>query len=58
MHQLSDPNRVDPEKWRPLIMSFCQFFGLGEILHSSTLAEIPEDTYRPRLLQPAPVLSA
>ncbi|HEX3531198.1 MAG TPA: flavin reductase family protein [Thermoanaerobaculia bacterium] len=46
------PNRVDPEKWRPLIMSFCQFFGLGEILHPSTLAEIPEDAYRPRV--PAP----
>jgi len=52
------PNRVDPEKWRPLIMSFCQFFGLGEIVHPSTLAEIPEDAYRPRLPQPAPALSA
>ena len=46
------PNRVDPETWRPLIMSFCQFFGLGEIIHSSTLAEIPEDAYRPRVPQP------
>lgn len=41
-------DRVDPEKWRPLIMSFCQFFGLGGILHPSTLAEIPESAYRPR----------
>jgi flavin reductase (DIM6/NTAB) family NADH-FMN oxidoreductase RutF len=47
------PNRIDPEKWRPLIMSFCQFFGLGEIVHPSTLAEIPEDAYRPKPPQPA-----
>jgi flavin reductase (DIM6/NTAB) family NADH-FMN oxidoreductase RutF len=40
-------NRVDPDKWRPLVMSFCQFYGLGEQLHPSTLAEIPEDKYRP-----------
>jgi hypothetical protein len=24
-------NRIDPDKWRPLIMSFCQFYGLGEL---------------------------
>jgi flavin reductase (DIM6/NTAB) family NADH-FMN oxidoreductase RutF len=40
-------DRIDPKKWRPLIMSFCQFFGLGSILHSSRLAEIPESAYRP-----------
>lgn len=40
-------DRIDPEKWRPLIMSFCQFFGLGAILHPSRLAEIPESAYRP-----------
>ena len=40
-------DRIDPEKWRPLIMSFCQFFGLGPILHPSRLAEIPESAYRP-----------
>ncbi len=39
------PDRVDPDKWRPLIMSFQQFYGLGEQLHSSTLAEIPEHLY-------------
>lgn len=38
--------RVDPERWRPLIMSFCQFFGLGEMVHPSRLAEIPESAYR------------
>jgi flavin reductase (DIM6/NTAB) family NADH-FMN oxidoreductase RutF len=42
-----DRDRVDPNKWRPLIMSFCQFYGLGENLHHSTLAEIPERSYRP-----------
>jgi len=39
-------NRVDPDKWRPLIMSFQQFYGLGERLHESTLSEIPEQLYR------------
>ncbi|MBO9151676.1 flavin reductase family protein [Chitinophaga sp. GCM10012297] len=39
------PNRVDPEKWRPLIMSFQEFYGLGPQLHYSTLAEIPEALY-------------
>lgn len=30
---------IDPEKWRPLIMSFCRFFGIGEEVHPSRLAE-------------------
>lgn len=30
---------VDTDKWRPLIMSFCEFYGLGENLHSSRLAK-------------------
>jgi flavin reductase (DIM6/NTAB) family NADH-FMN oxidoreductase RutF len=30
---------VDPQKWRPLIMSFCRFFGLGGEVHPSRLAE-------------------
>lgn len=40
------PNRVDPNKWRPLMMSFQRFYGLGEEVHESTLARIPEDIYR------------
>ncbi|GLV60824.1 flavin reductase [Dictyobacter sp. S3.2.2.5] len=28
---------IDPEKWNPLIMSFCEFFGLGGKLHPSRL---------------------
>jgi flavin reductase (DIM6/NTAB) family NADH-FMN oxidoreductase RutF len=43
----SDPDRVDPDKWRPLIMSFARFYGLapGQLLNS-TLAQVPEDLYR------------
>ena len=40
------PNRVDPDKWRPLIMSFQQFYGLGQQVRASTLAQIPERLYR------------
>ena len=47
-------DRVDPRKWRPLIMSFAQFFGLGHVVHHSRLAEIPESAYRvaPRPIAP------
>jgi flavin reductase (DIM6/NTAB) family NADH-FMN oxidoreductase RutF len=41
------PNRIDPDKWRPLIMSFQQFYGLTSArLHDSTLARISEELYR------------
>ena len=30
---------IDPEKWRPLIMSFCRFFGVGGEVHPSRLAQ-------------------
>jgi flavin reductase (DIM6/NTAB) family NADH-FMN oxidoreductase RutF len=39
-------NRVDPNKWRPLIMSFQRYYGMGEEVHESTLAKIPEEVYR------------
>jgi flavin reductase (DIM6/NTAB) family NADH-FMN oxidoreductase RutF len=39
-------DRIDPDRWRPLIMSFQHFYGLGERLHPSTLAKIPEALYR------------
>jgi flavin reductase (DIM6/NTAB) family NADH-FMN oxidoreductase RutF len=42
----SDPNRIDPDKWRPLIMSFQKFYGLGDQVRPSTLASIPEAVYR------------
>src|SRR5687768_12914615 len=30
---------IDPARWRPLIMSFCRFFGLDAEVHPSRLAE-------------------
>lgn len=30
---------IDPVRWRPLIMSFCRFFGLDGEVHPSRLAE-------------------
>lgn len=41
------PNRIDPDRWRPLLMSFQRFYGLGAEVHPSRLAAIPEDAYRP-----------
>jgi flavin reductase (DIM6/NTAB) family NADH-FMN oxidoreductase RutF len=43
-----EADRIDPDKWRPLIMSFQQFYGLGSgQVHGSELAKIPEAAYRP-----------
>jgi len=39
-------NRVDPNKWRPLIMSFQRYYGIGPEVHESRLAKIPEEIYR------------
>jgi flavin reductase (DIM6/NTAB) family NADH-FMN oxidoreductase RutF len=42
-----DSNRIDPDKWRPLIMSFQHFYGLTSArLSDSALARIPESLYR------------
>lgn len=41
-----DPNRIDPDAWRPLIMSFQKLYGLGPQVRPSTLASIPEAVYR------------
>lgn len=40
-------NHIDPDKWRPLVMSFRRFYGLTGQIHESRLAEIPEEAYRP-----------
>jgi hypothetical protein len=32
-------SHIDPMKWRPLIMNFCRFFGIGEEVHPSRLAD-------------------
>ena len=39
-------NRIDPNAWRPLIMSFQHFYGLGDQLHPAKLATIDEEWYR------------
>ncbi|MCG7310907.1 flavin reductase family protein [Brachybacterium sp. ACRRE] len=44
-----DPERadhIDPDRWRPLIMSFQRLYGLGAQVQESRLASIPEDLYR------------
>jgi flavin reductase (DIM6/NTAB) family NADH-FMN oxidoreductase RutF len=33
-------HHVDTDKWHPLIMSFCEFYGLGENVHPSRLAKV------------------
>lgn len=41
-------NRIDPDKWRPLILSFQEFYGLtAQRLQRSELGQIPETMYRP-----------
>jgi flavin reductase (DIM6/NTAB) family NADH-FMN oxidoreductase RutF len=42
----NEPNRIDPDKWRPLILSFQEFYGLGPKLCRSTLGTVPEALYR------------
>jgi flavin reductase (DIM6/NTAB) family NADH-FMN oxidoreductase RutF len=50
----SEPNRIDPDKWRPLIMSFQQFYGLTpQKLQRSELGQIPEALYKPPGWRPA-----
>lgn len=40
-------NRIDPEKWRPMIMSFQELYGLrGHKVDDSVLAKISEEEYR------------
>ena len=47
LHLAGHEDRVDPDRWRPLMMSFQQFYGLAAgRLQPSRLATIPEDRYR------------
>ncbi len=39
-------NRIDPGRWRPVIMGFQELYGLWPRLHESTLARVPESMYR------------
>jgi flavin reductase (DIM6/NTAB) family NADH-FMN oxidoreductase RutF len=45
------PSHIDPEQWKPLIMSFCEFFGLSDKVHHSRLGEV----YGPPAAQPVAV---
>ena len=38
-------HRIDPDKWRPLLMSFQKLYGLGPSAYESVLATIPESLY-------------
>lgn len=38
-------NRIDPDRWRPLIMSFQRFYGLSGEVHPSRLSSIDEEWY-------------
>ncbi len=44
-------HQIDPRRWRPLIMSFQELFGLTAPVAHSTLATIPEERYRPQAPQ-------
>ncbi len=47
-------DRIDPDKWRPLLFNFQQFYGMGGKAHHSTLGEIPEELYKtPDMLEVA-----
>ena len=51
---LGHKNHIDPEKWNPLIMNFCEFFGLSpEKLRESRLASFPESVFARPKPQPA-----
>ena len=40
-------NRIDPDKWQPMIMSFQELYGLkGKKVDESVLAKISEEQYR------------
>ncbi len=40
-------DRIDPDRWRPLIMSFRELYGLGDAVVPSRLAEGTEELWRP-----------
>jgi flavin reductase (DIM6/NTAB) family NADH-FMN oxidoreductase RutF len=43
-----EAHRIDPDAWRPVLMSFQQLYGLGGRLRPSRLATVPERLYRAR----------
>jgi flavin reductase (DIM6/NTAB) family NADH-FMN oxidoreductase RutF len=51
-------DHIDPDRWRPLIMSFQRLYGLGPQVHESALARIPERLYRGPDIERARAMSA
>lgn len=49
---------ISPLRWRPLIMSFCRFFGLGGEVHPSRLAESNFMKFVTQGVPPQPVHSS
>lgn len=45
--QANHENRINPDEWHPLIMSFRKFYGYGASVEPSRLAEGPEENYAP-----------
>lgn len=45
-------NRIDPLRWKPLLMSFLRFFGVGSEVAPSRLAETPEEFWGGRRPEP------
>lgn len=41
-------NRIDADKWNPLLMSFLRLYARGESAHTSRLSEIDEENYGAR----------
>jgi flavin reductase (DIM6/NTAB) family NADH-FMN oxidoreductase RutF len=42
-----DPDRIDPDKWRPLLMSFQKLYGLADRqAQPSRLSQVPEALYK------------
>ena len=33
-------HHIDPDKWKPLMMNFLEFYGFGERVHPSRLAKV------------------
>ncbi|CAD6577395.1 MAG: hypothetical protein ASARMPRED_008263 [Alectoria sarmentosa] len=44
--QVGEPNKVNADRWRPLMHVFQHFYGLSARLQPSRLAEIDEEKYR------------
>lgn len=50
--------RIAPDRWRSLIMSFQQFYALGDRVRPATPTQIPEEACRPRSLVSPNVVQA